>query len=225
MSRILGVGINDADYAVQKHIRTGTNAFGKPTYKMIWICPYYKLWRSVIVRCYSSNIKNANVYENSTVCEDWLKFSVFREWVLDKPIGEGMALDKDILISGNKMYSPQTCAFVPTRVNSLLTCFKSDKGAFPVGVSARKNSENFIARIHDGSGDRESVYLGSYATPEQAHFAWQTAKANVIDNTVQWWKFDPTVNHSFRDDLAEALWTRADKLRQDMKDKVETTYL
>lgn len=224
MNKIMGIGVNDADYTVQKNIRTGTSPSGKPTYKMVWICPYYKLWRSVIVRCYDSTVKNANVYAKSTVHEDWLRFSTFREWALDKPIGEGMALDKDILFSGNKLYSPETCVFVPTRLNSLLTCFKSDKGDYPVGVSSRKSSSSFVARVHDGSGG-ESAYLGSYSTPEEAHSAWQIAKANIIDSTVQWWRFDPAVSHSFRDDIAEALWGRSDKLRQDFDNKVETTYL
>lgn len=37
-----------------------------------------------------------------------------------KPHMEGWHLDKDILLKGNKVYSPETCAFVPAKINSLL---------------------------------------------------------------------------------------------------------
>lgn len=43
-------------------------------------------------------------------------------------------LDKDILVAGNKIYSPETCLFVPNRINSLL--IRGVKtGPLPLGVS------------------------------------------------------------------------------------------
>ena len=46
-----------------------------------------------------------------------------KEW-FDNPVNgykEGYSLDKDILVKGNKIYSPETCCFVPQDVNILFT--------------------------------------------------------------------------------------------------------
>lgn len=222
---LYGVGINDAGYTVQKNVRTGTGPNGKPTYKMVWICPYYKLWRSILNRCYSTYAQEVTpCYLGASVCEEWLTFSTFRGWAASRNMGEGMAIEKDILNPGNKVYSPEFCDFVPVRVNSLLTSFKSDKGDYPVGVSAKhcKNEEvMYVARVHNGYG-KESEYLGRHSTPEKAHAAWQKAKADVIDETVLWWHSDSAVNHTFIEGYAEALWARSEKLRQDLKGGIET---
>ena len=45
-----------------------------------------------------------------------------------------MCLDKDILIKGNKIYSQDTCIFVPKAINSLFTNRKRFRGEYPIGV-------------------------------------------------------------------------------------------
>lgn len=60
--------------------------------------------------------KNKPTYEGCTVCDEWLYFSNFKKW-FDENYIEGFQLDKDIIIRGNKVYSPQTCCFVPKEIN------------------------------------------------------------------------------------------------------------
>jgi hypothetical protein len=45
-----------------------------------------------------------------------------------------MALDKDILYKGNKIYSPDTCVFVPQEINALFVKNDANRGDLPIGV-------------------------------------------------------------------------------------------
>lgn len=82
----------------------------------------YDCWKGVIRRCYNEKERNKNPsYKNTTICEKWKCFQVFGAWYEQnfKYYMQDWELDKDILIKGNKIYSPTTCAFVPTDVNGL----------------------------------------------------------------------------------------------------------
>ena len=110
-SSILNVGIVGSKYR--------TNENGKHTKE-------YATWCSMLFRCYSDKFKKQReTYENVTCCEDWLLFENFYEWLhsqknFDKWLnGERWAVDKDILVKGNKIYSPETCCLVPCNINSL----------------------------------------------------------------------------------------------------------
>lgn len=82
---------------------------------------------------------------------------------------EGFELDKDILVKGNKVYSPETCCFVPKEVNSFFTRCNKARGEYPVGVV--KSNNKFRARI---GANRKS--LGTFNTPEEAFNAYIVAK-------------------------------------------------
>ena len=76
----------------------------------------YSHWRGMLMRCYDQKyLQKYPTYIDCTVCEDWLNFSNFQQWYnknyYEIP-GETMCLDKDILVKGNKVYSPDTCIFV-----------------------------------------------------------------------------------------------------------------
>ena len=98
------------------------------TGKPVW---QYKLWQSLLQRCFDAKYQlRQPTYQDVTVCAEWLSFGNFLEWVNNevdckgKPVG--MALDKDLIIKGNKVYSPDTCSFVPKAVNALMTDRKND---------------------------------------------------------------------------------------------------
>ena len=82
----------------------------------------YKVWYAMLQRCYSECYKNKPTYIDCSVCEEWLCYENFKKWY-DKNYyrveNEIMNLDKDILVKGNKIYSPETCCFVPKRLNVL----------------------------------------------------------------------------------------------------------
>ena len=147
----------------------------------------YKLWEAMLRRCYDLKIQNrVNTYIGCETVKEWHNFQVFAKWAEENydPITmEKWQLDKDILIKGNKLYGPDTCAFVPPIVNSLF--IKSDKtrGEYPLGV--RKLGNVYQARIFK---DRVYFHLGSFKTPEEAFQAYKVAKEEYIKEVAEKWK-------------------------------------
>lgn len=47
---------------------------------------------------------------------------------------EGRALDKDFLVEGNKVYSPSTCVFLPSKLNTFIITRGNARGQYPLGV-------------------------------------------------------------------------------------------
>jgi len=84
----------------------------------------------------------------------------------------GLQLDKDIIGNG-KLYSPDTCVFVSPQVNSFIKS-SGYRGICLRGVT-RLPGGRFRADGVNESGDR--VYLGVFATNEDAHLAWAKDKA------------------------------------------------
>jgi hypothetical protein len=142
---------------------------GKPTKE-------YSVWLSMLTRCYNERFLMTNeTYIGCTVCDEWLDFQNFAEWFNENHI-DGYQLDKDLIIKGNKIYSPQTCCFVPQEINLLLVNRKRDRGEYPIGVSRDKTkmSAHIVIKA-------KQVYLGNYNTVEEAFNAYKTAKeANIL---------------------------------------------
>lgn len=105
-SRVIGVGINDADY--------DTCVNGS-------VCPYYRKWADLLRRCYSKRfLEKRSSYKGCTVCKEWHTFSNFKRW-MEKQDWEGKVLDKDLLSGDDKIYSPDTCVFLPSKINNFLS--------------------------------------------------------------------------------------------------------
>ncbi|NCB78654.1 MAG: hypothetical protein EOM41_01390 [Bacilli bacterium] len=169
---VCGVGINDASYNINiKEELPKVN--GKRKQKFIWVCPYYQKWLDMIKRCYRTDKSKNPTYKDCSVCNEWLTFSNFKKW-METQDWEGKALDKDLLIYQNKVYSPETCCFVPQEINSFLTKCNKSRGQHPLGVDRIKRCAKFRCRINNGTGGNE--YLGLYASEQAAHKAWQLAK-------------------------------------------------
>lgn len=78
----------------------------------------YETWHSMLRRCYSEKcLKKEPSYIGCSVCEEWRNFQNFAEWFYDN-YKDGLHLDKDILVDGNKIYSHDTCLFVTQKQNS-----------------------------------------------------------------------------------------------------------
>lgn len=191
-----GVGINDYPAPIKvdyKHIRS------------------YKVWQGMLQRCYSASLqKGYPTYTGCSVAEEWLRFSTFERWFSSNYI-EGCDLDKDILFPGNKLYSAETCVFVPHKLNAMLTDGKAARGAHPIGVSFHKGAQKYRALIRTGAGQ---IHLGSFSTALEAHQMWQLAKADIIANF-------PTADLRIR----AALDKRAAQLRDDYANNRITTKL
>jgi hypothetical protein len=95
-------------------------------------------------------------------------------------------LDKDILIKGNKKYSPENCIFVPQRINYLFTKRDSRRGKYPIGVHYSNRDEKFVSQCMDGKGNKKG--LGHYDTPLEAFQAYKVYKEKLIKQTAEEYK-------------------------------------
>lgn len=143
-------------------------------------------WRSMIYRCYSKkHLYKYPTYSGCSVCDEWLIFSNFEKWVLSAESGyrEGYHLDKDILVKGNKIYSPETCCFVPREINCMFTNSASLRGDLPLGV--RKLKQGFFARFSNSGCE---LLLGPFNTAEEAFQKFKIAKERHIKAIADEWK-------------------------------------
>ena len=98
----------------------------------------YVLWKNMIERVYSPHRQKSHpCYKDCLVCDEWKTFSIFKKWVEnpENDYQKGYHLDKDIIVKGNKVYSPQTCCFVPRELNALFTKRQNLRGKYPIGVT------------------------------------------------------------------------------------------
>ncbi len=174
---VYGVGINDADYAVQKFEFLGY-VDGKKKQKRAWRCIYYRAWTSMLERCYSAKFQErCPTYKNCTVSEDWLTFSNFKAW-MEKQYFEGKQLDKDILFEGNKVYSAETCVFVSSSLNMFTTDCGAARGGCLIGVVFVKATKKFRARCGNPFTGKQE-HLGYFTCEQQAHETWLKRKLEL----------------------------------------------
>lgn len=116
-------------------------------------------------------------YEGCEVCSEWNSLSNFISWVDDQPNKnwEECELDKDLLVSGNKLYSPTTCVFVTKLVNNFLHDRSNDRGEYLLGVYWDKVKKKYTAQCSDPFRERQR-YLGRYDTQVEAHEVWKKTK-------------------------------------------------
>ncbi|MGG2091341.1 hypothetical protein AB1283_01065 [Bacillus sp. S13(2024)] len=142
----------------------------------------YKAWSGMMTRCYSEAYLNKRpTYEICVVSEQWYNFQNFAKWYDENYYeieGQRMELDKDTLVKGNKVYSPETCVFVPNNINCLFTKTNSKRGDLPIGVSFYKKSKKYASHCNNGKG--EKVTIGYYTSPEDAFNSYKTFKEKVI---------------------------------------------
>ena len=149
----------------------------------------YNVWLDMIRRCCCETYKQKNKhYVSSVVDARFESYFNYRSWC-EKQIGFGLkddkgrpfALDKDILIKGNKVYSEDTCCFVPAEINTLFVKKEKSRGEYPIGVSFHKSRGMLRATCNN-------KHLGHFNTEEQAFQAYKTAKEAYIKEVANKWK-------------------------------------
>lgn len=212
MKLIRGIGIKDIDYPITKSIKTGDNKW-----KQIWRCPYFSRWDKLMERLGPNNPHKT--YDDKSCCPDWLYLSKFKAW-METQEWEGLDLDKDILFPGNKIYSPNTCAFVPPWLNTLILTNSQRKGVYPIGVTYVKETGKFRSQVSNFSTNT-NLHLGVFSSEQQAHSAWQLGKCEQIEKALDCYKKEKC----FRQDINEALLLRIVKLKDENSKSIETTFL
>ena len=153
----------------------------------------YIEWFNMLRRCFDEKWKEKHPsYKDVTCCNEWLCFQNFAKWFDNNYYeieGERMDLDKDILVKGNKMYSPETCVFVPQNINTLFIKSNKTRGKYPIGVCKASNSNKFIAKCMVFiNGKTQRKYLGLYNTPEDAFNVYKEFKEKYIKQVADYYK-------------------------------------
>jgi hypothetical protein len=135
---IFGIGISDTgDYPKSEIVE------GKKRNTL-----EYQRWYSMFNRCYSDKVhQQFPAYRGCSVSDNFKSFQYFAEWCQSQ-IGFGLEdyhLDKDILVKGNKVYSEDTCCFVPRRINFLILDNMAVQSEYGTGVCWDKSLNKFIA--------------------------------------------------------------------------------
>ena len=141
----------------------------------------YDLWCNMLKRCYSDTLKKKYpTYEGCKCSENFKSYEYFYEWC-NKQIGFGNKdwhLDKDLLIKGNKVYSENTCIFIPAEINLVLVKRTTSRGKHLIGVSWHKRDKAFIAQVNKNKGKPE--HLGYFKTEIEAFNAYKEAKEAFV---------------------------------------------
>lgn len=142
----------------------------------------YKTWHHMIERCYDLEVqKRSPTYIGCEVSEDWHNYQNFRVFYEENYI-KGYHLDKDLLVVGNKLYSKDTCVFVPQEINCFVTFSNASRGKYPLGVSYNSAVPTKPYRAEISSGKGKSTPLGSYTTVEDARRVWLSAKLKMAED-------------------------------------------
>ena len=102
-----------------------------------------------------------------------------------------MQLDKDILNKGNKIYSPETCVFVPQRINNLFTKSNKIRGGYPIGVNYSQNCNCLCVRCSILCEDKKkNKHLGYFSLDEpfKAFSTYKNFKENYIKKVADEYK-------------------------------------
>ena len=149
----------------------------------------FKIWYDMIKRCYDPKYQEEHSTYKGCKVEDYLlNFQYMAEWINEnyyEVSGEKMCLDKDILYKGNKVYSRETCIFVPERINLLFVKSNKSRGDSPIGTYPLP-SGNYRAMCSNGYG--KNIPLGVYSTPEEAFRRYKQCKENYIKQVADEYK-------------------------------------
>lgn len=130
----------------------------------------FKIWKSMVDRCYNTNNQSYKNYSHVSVCDEWLTYSNFKTWY-NANYTQGCELDKDILApNGSKIYSPDTCCFVPRKINILFRRCKISKYGRGITKMGQKYQVNVCS----------IGCIGTFATLKEASLAYKNAKEKYV---------------------------------------------
>lgn len=155
----------------------------------------YSIWFRMMERCYSKDKKIREkhyYYDDISVCEEWFNYQEYKKWYLQNIWTNEFSLqvDKDILIKGNKIYSPNTCVMVDSKINNLFIKSNKARGELPIGVSYDNNNHNryraYISKTKDA--EKKQIHLGYFNNPTNAFYAYKEAKEEYIKEVADEYK-------------------------------------
>jgi len=177
----------------------------------------YKTWNGMLERCYSSDFHiKYPTYKDVTVCEDWHNFQVFGDWYDNQYKEDGWQLDKDLLSGDKKVYSPDTCVFIPRELNSFLA--RQDRGNRDYPVGMYRVGSRYSSQINCLLSGRH-LHLGTFGTIEEADLAYRNSR---LGNMLFWLKFidnNPNIDYRVYEGM-NVIYEEYKKERDDLRRRI-----
>ena len=147
----------------------------------------YTTWIDMIKRCYSKKFQEKRpTYIGCKVCDEWLHFSKFKKWFDEnypyhlEEQGTRLQLDKDLMSTDEKIYSPDTCVFLPNKVNKFISNRKNTNKIGVTGVCWNKRNNAWTSQITDYTTGK-AKHLGYFKNIEDAKNAYIKARAVEVE--------------------------------------------
>ncbi len=156
----------------------GVGKYSNKTHRYIHV-----RWTNIV-----SRYQLSTTYKKASTCEEWKCFQNFAPWFEEnwKPYMDSTwDIEKDIIIKGNKIYSPETCCLVPHEINMLFTSRVDNTNGLPTGVNYDKTGTKYTARIQISKIPKQ---LGTFDTIEEAFQAYKVAKEAYIKEIANKWR-------------------------------------
>lgn len=146
--------------------------------------PSYTAWKFLLLRLFSEDRLSSNpTYRGCSICKEWANFQIFSEWFYShSSYGLGYEIDKDLLVQGNKHYSPETCVMIPQEINKALKTVQVN--TVVAGVRKRTNTKGYQVRVTENGKRR---HVGEFYTVEEASTIYVQAKERYIKNKALEW--------------------------------------
>lgn len=142
----------------------------------------YKRWTFILRRCFYT--KHTKSYDDVEICRDWLNFSNFRKDLMQTKGVEnlliGWALDKDLILLGNRTYCAEYVRPVPREVNNILLTSKAVRSSIALGVT-KSAKGTFYVRCNGKS-------VKGIETLEDAKQIYWEIKKTDIENICKKWE-------------------------------------
>lgn len=148
----------------------------------------------MIRRCYSIKEKDKfKNYNNCIVAPCWLNFSNFYTWFRSNfkydLIHLKLNLDKDMLNQcDNKIYSPNTCCFIPKNINLFFTNIKNKNTSGNIGVVWDKDRNKWKSQIRDFKTGKV-VNIGRYKNKNDAILSYIKYRNDNINKVKDYLSF------------------------------------
>ena len=169
-----------------------TGYFGVGVHKSTEIRKYDS-WHNMIIRCYNKKVKEKYpTYENCYSVDSWHCYQTYADFYESCPYRkDGWNLDKDLLVPGNKVYSPETCVYLPPSINNKLF-YCSTRNQFGLrGVWYDEECSKWRAIVAP-SIDKRTI-IGYFDSKEEANAAALSAEGEFYYRLAEDWegKLDP----------------------------------
>lgn len=160
--------------------------FGKGINDLSCDIESYQTWHSMIRRSYSPVYhKSKPTYIGTEVAQEWLILSIFNKWFVLNNV-QGWQLDKDLLGQGLKLYSKETCVFLPNEINCALQIDKGKNG-LPPGVSYKTSHQKYVAQLSilDENNQRKNKHLVISSSIAECEEVYRIEKEKYIRSLAQ----------------------------------------